>query len=245
MQTSGKVSFINCVNEVSYSLPVGAMNNNGGIFIGNYIPKECPLPFSYVDCINRGTVTGGRVGFFFGNSSQASGGITLVDSPDYVNNDADHAAIYVSGCRNDGVIRATERCEAFISLSGDVNSEANTALAQKAGAFYEGTMTLVKVDDIGLLKSTDGKLTIKASETTEVASYVVNYSVSTSYKDANGDSMGSWYFFVTETVSSGEQIDFVTKVMLDTEYDATAEEGQKYADLSVTEGANKRRCLWE
>ena len=106
-------------------------------------------------------------------------------------------------------------------------------------------MTLVKVDDIGLLKSTDGKLTIKASETTEVASYVVNYSVSTSYKDANGDSMGSWYFFVTETVSSGEQIDFVTKVMLDTEYDATAEEGQKYADLSVTEGANKRRCLWE
>lgn len=241
MQASGKVSYINCVNEVSYNVPAG-QGDYSGIFVGNYIKAGVPSMISFVDCVNRGTVSASQLGFFFGNSAQASGGVTLVDNRNYENTNENKAAIYVSGCRNEGVMLATLKCQPFLSLNAStVNDDVNEQLKQKGkDVFFAGAMSLSAVTDMGL-RASDGQLKITPSSLSanQISTYSLTYSVSTTYKDAEGNSMGSWYFSVVEVIPSneieGKEFDYVTKVMLDTQYDQTAESNKKYSDLAIGE----------
>lgn len=244
MQTSGKVTFRNCVNNVDYTIP-GDTNTYGGIFIGNYIPQGVSSMISFIDCVNYGDINGNQVGFFFGNSAQASGGIQLVNDPNFVNTETNRAAIYVSGCRNEGTITATQKCEPFLSVNQTtVNDTANTALLADSSKFIPGTMTVSSLNDMGLQLTSDNKIQIDPSSNENVTNYIVRYTVSTGYRDAEGNSMGSWYFSVNETVApeavDSTTLDYITKVMLDTEYDATAADNQKYADLAKESGREKQ-----
>lgn len=245
MQTSGTVNFINCVNEVNYTIPADSAGY-GGLFIGNYIPNSAPSMISFINCGNTGNINGTQIGFFFGNSAQASGGITLVDNSSYVNSDSDHAAIYVSGCYNSGTILATQKCEPFISLgTSTVNDSANTQLLADNNKFQQtGTMSTSSVNDMGLQLDANNQIKITPSSNSNISNYLIKYTVSTSYQDADGTSLGSWYFSVSETIASSEveskTFDFIQKVMLDTEYDATvSDENKKYANLAAQEGAEK------
>ena len=238
MQTSGKVTFKNCVNEVDYTIPAST-GDYAGIFIGNYIPNSVPSTISFINCVNKGNISGNQIGFFFGNSNAASGGIQLVNTPDFENNDTNHAAIYASGCRNEGKLIATQKCEPFLSVnSTTVNNAVNTELLADTSKFDNtvGTMTVSSLSDMGLYLQNNA-IKITPSANGNAATYLLRYTVSTGYTDVNGKSLGSWYFSINENVTASEanskDLNYITKVMLDTEYDKTASEGQKYKDLAI------------
>ena len=120
------------------------------------------------------------------------------------------------------------------TVNDAVNDE---VLADEAKFTGVENMWVSQVDDMSLAVDSSGEIIINPSRNTEIKDYAVNYSVSTSYRDANGNSYGSWYFSVTEVVdaasASAAAFDRVTRVMLDTKYDETAAEGRKYADLAA------------
>ncbi|MEE0510199.1 MAG: S-layer homology domain-containing protein [Peptococcaceae bacterium] len=253
MNISGKITFKNCVNEVDYTIP-GDTSSYAGIFIGNYISSKTPSTVSYINCVNKGNISGNQIGFFFGNSAQASGassnGIKLVDSPDFINDNKDQAAIYVNNCRNEGLINATVKCEPFLSVNTTtVNNSVNETLLAQSEKFYvsPNSMVVSSLNDMELNLSADKSVKITPSSNENVASYLLRYTVSTGYTNNDGESIGSWYFSIAEPVSASEanskSFAYITKIMLDTEYDKIANDGQKYDDLAkqgntVKEDAN-------
>lgn len=194
--------------------------------------------FSFINCVNKGTVSANQLGFFVGNSAQPSNGIFLVDSPNYVNDRTDAAAIYVSGCRNEGVMLATLKCEPFLSVNSSHKFDAVNAQLLEAGdqVFYSGTMSRSNVRDMGLSVYNDQVQIIPSVENQEITTYGLNCAVSTSYKYASGESAGSWYFSLTEYVDADQAASrtfkYITKVMLDTDYDLTAPEGERYEEMA-------------
>ena len=135
-------------------------------------------------------------------------------------------------------MRGTINCEPFMTLgtTSTANDAANAAVQADTSKFQNvGTMVVSNIDGMSLSQA-GGKITINPASNSTIADYTLNYYVSTSYKDAEGNSLGSWYFTVTKAVSSADvasaSFDYVTKVMLDTAYDQTAAKRKKYADLA-------------
>lgn len=238
MQTSGKVTFKNCVNEVSYTIPFSPGGNYAGVFIGNYIPNKIASMISFINCENKGHVNGVQVGFFFGNNNAASNNINLVSDPNYNNTDNARAAIYVENCKNTGTLSGTEKCEPFLSLGTQTsNDEANSSLTENQ--LSRGTMqTLQLTDPMNLISSESGSLKINPSSDEGIAEYHLTCYVQTSYKNKDSQGLGSWYFSIPVTVEASAvdstNLDFIQKVMLDTDYNQqVTEENQKYAALAA------------
>lgn len=123
------VTFRRCVNGAD--LHIGGLGH-GGIFIGGYVGgrrDNLGGQLHFADCVNRGTVTGTHLGFFTG------------DECDVI----DTRWVTVSGCVNEGVLRATASCHWFAANEAGAGGalSASDQAVLSGGAANAGVMEVV------------------------------------------------------------------------------------------------------
>ena len=254
VQTNGYTEFVNCVNELSYFVPASGTNNYAGIFVGNYPNNGSTYALVFENCVNKGIVSGGKLGFFVG---QNLGSITfkIVENKEDINStDKSVVQVYISNCRNEGTIVGTEICKPFsVSNKTLLNqvAEINDYLMNTPQAFLPGTMVEGGINGTLSLNGTNVQVSIPETDISSVAYVEVAYTVSTSYQNADGIGIGSYYFKVTEKISVDElgthQFAYVSKIVSSATYGEAAYEaiageekesayGQKYKIIDGDDG---------
>ncbi len=209
-QLSGNVSFIHCVNEVNMNF-----SQYAGIFIGGYVFTYGETRLTFIDCVNKATVSGSAVGFFTGNASQQPIK-QIVEKADFSDDttSASEAAAYIENCRNEGTIIYSLCYGAFaggaLTPKPDFNAGANDALQGKTDKYEPGTIINVG-QTVGLVyEEENGNKQIKIEEkempdpNLNVTSYKFSFYASLSYKRPDGSSAGSSYLMITLPVIAAE-----------------------------------------
>ncbi len=253
LQAYGYTEFINCVNELSYFVPASGSNNYAGVFVGNYPKSGSAYALVFENCVNRGIISGGKVGFFMGQNNGAK--LEIVENKeDIITTDKSKVQLYVSNCKNEGTIVGTEICKPIsVSSEGLLSqvAEINDYLMNTPQAFLPGTMVEGGINGTLSLSGTNVQVSIPEEDISSVAYVEVAYTVSTSYQNAKGEGMGSFYFKVIERVSVSElathEFAYVSKIVSSATYGEAAYEaiageekvsayGQKYKVVDGDDG---------
>lgn len=253
LQAYGYTEFINCINELSYFAPASGTENYAGVFVGNYPKSGSAYALVFENCVNRGIISGGKVGFFMGQNNGAK--LEIVENKeDIITTDKSKVQLYVSNCKNEGTIVGTEICKPIsVSSEGLLSqvAEINDYLMNTPQAFLPGTMVEGGINGTLSLSGTNVQVSIPEEDISSVAYVEVAFTVSTSYQNAKGEGMGSFYFKVIERVSVSElathEFAYVSKIVSSATYGEAAYEaiageekvsayGQKYKVVDGDDG---------
>ena len=253
MRACGSVIFKNCDNYVNYSIPSPGY---AGVFIGNFIDTTIPSMFVFENCTNNGMITGTDVGFLFGNLSGIQG-VNVVNNIDYNNQNNYVPAFYLENCVNNGTIIGTNSAAVFPTEIGKSNTTVSESVTSANASLTDAQMmsSSIIVSKINATLSVEGNQLVivpPVSDSDLVNQYEVTYSVSTSFVDAQGNGAGSFYFVVSQYISSTDaataKLDFVTEIITSSQYGedkykqeaATGEHediyGNKYIIVSKEDG---------
>lgn len=197
----GTMYFINCVNEVDFNA-----TEYTGIFAGN---TQLAVRMYFDSCVNRGNVTGTHIGFFKGNpTGWPLKGVTndksIFESNVYY--------YYINNCSNEGVIMGLSTAMAFSTLGYNTHTEEIQANAGLTPEMFDAGMMFTASGDVGLSLE-NGRLSVfDNTSNASVIEYEVSYSIFTS------SSRGTSYIQISEVITLGEQLDYVIKVITDSEY---------------------------
>ncbi len=216
VQALGNIKFINCVSKIDCVVEEGGYR---GIIIGNFIIANYANNIAFINCRNEGAVSTSYTGFFLANRNAITS-ITLVDSQaELINKTIGTAYIYVENCRNDGTMFGAVSCGAFGKTSGNADAVIDSLNAEivESGKFYAGRMSRGSYSPEFVLEDKMVKV-FPGDDVPVAAEYIVVYAVSTGFSAADGKSAGSSYFQVQIVLDSSLQTEYVSKIMLDTDY---------------------------
>ena len=231
--------------DVTLSGSVHFTGRNQGLFVcyggdGNVSAAET---ITFRNCVNNVTVTG-------------------------VGGESDYNAIFVGyswgplnivleNCVNNGTIIGTNSAAVFPTEIGKSNTTVSESVTSANASLTDAQMmsSSIIVSKINATLSVEGNQLVivpPVSDSDLVNQYEVTYSVSTSFVDAQGNGVGSFYFVVSQYISSTDaataKLDFVTEIITSSQYGedkykqeaATGEHediyGNKYIIVSKEDG---------